>query len=112
MTTWAGVLPCACGDRGDHRVFEHQALAERAPGLGDDPELGVLVAQAGLLEAGVQLDLVDRGVDAGLRDDPLEVGGLEVGDADRAHEPLRLELDERPPGVHVRSCAGTGQWIR
>ena len=48
------------GDLGDHRVVEHLALGERAPGLGHDPELLVLAAQARLLEARVELHLVDR----------------------------------------------------
>ena len=66
------------------------ALGQRAPRLGHDPAVGVLAAQAGLLQARVQLDLVDRRGDAGLVDDPLEVGGLEVRDADRAREALLL----------------------
>ncbi len=61
MIVCAGRPGVCLGDLDDHRVFQLQALSERAPRLGDDAELVVLVAQSGLLEVGVQLDLVDRG---------------------------------------------------
>ena len=48
------------GDLGERGVVEHLALGERAPGLGDDPAVGVLAPQAALLEARVELDLVHR----------------------------------------------------
>ena len=68
-----GVLPCRSAIATIAGSSSSAALAERAPGLGRDAVLGVPGAQLGLLEARVQLDLVDRGDDAGLVDQPLEV---------------------------------------
>ena len=49
----------------------------------------------------MQLDLVDRGDDAGRGDDPLEVRHEVVRDADAAGEPGVPQLDELLPRVHV-----------
>ena len=91
--TWAGVRPtcsailvivgssstppCAIGDQASTRMPASR-LADR----------GGLVG-----EVGVHLDLVDRGHHVGLLGEPLEVGGLEVRDADGAGAALLLELD-------------------
>src|SRR6185436_9727188 len=80
---------------------EHGALGERAPRLGDDAAILVLAPQAGLLEARVELDLVDGGGHARLVDDPAQMVGLEVRDADRPDEALGLQLDERLPRLDV-----------
>src|SRR3954452_25168752 len=97
----AGGAVVRLGDAGDHRVVEDRALRERAPRLGDDPELGVDAPQLRLLEARMQLDLVARRRHAGLVDDPAQVVWLAVRHADRAREPLRLHLDERLPRLDV-----------
>ena len=59
-TTWAGVLPCDSAIATIAGSSSTSALRDRAPRLGHDAAVGVLAAQAGLLEVGVQLDLVDR----------------------------------------------------
>ena len=75
ISTCAGVLPCA-GDRGDRRVVQQPADAQRAVGLGDDAVLGVRRAQLGLIEQRMQLDLVDRGHEEGQVDDRRQVLGV------------------------------------
>src|SRR5665213_4509426 len=69
-------LCVSCGDRHDDRVLQRLPLSQRTPRLGDDPELLMLMAQAGLLEVGMQLDLIDRRRHAGLRDQALQVLSL------------------------------------
>ena len=101
-TTWAADLPWRAAISADHGVGEQlAALAERRPGLGEDAVLRVELAQFGLLQVRVQLDLVDRGHDTGLVDQPPQVRGLEVRDADRADPALLPQLHERLPGVDV-----------
>ncbi len=85
----AARAPVRLGIGEDRRILEHETLRERAPSLGDDPELLVLAAQTLLLEVGMQLDLVDRRRLTGLRDQALEVRGLEVRHADRADQAPR-----------------------
>ena len=97
-----GRLAVRLGDLDDHRVFELEALPERAPRLGEDAQTLVLAAQADLLEVGMQLDLVDRRRHAGLGDHALEVLRLEVRDADRADEPF-LPAARRTPSRSRRS---------
>ena len=108
--------PASCrgpGDLGDRRVVEHRALGQRAPGLGHDAEVRVLAAQPLLLEARVQLDLVDRRRDARLVDDPLAGGRRWKFETPiERTRPSCCRLDERLPGLHVEVLAGTGQWIR
>ena len=96
----------------EHRLVQDAALGQRAPRLGDDAQLVVLVAQARLLEVGVQLDLVDGRGHARLGDDPLQVGGLEVGDADGAGQARLLGVDERLPGLDEEVLGRHGQWMR
>ena len=50
ITTWRGRARVALGDARDRRIVQHQPLRQRAPGLGRDPQLLVLVAQADLLQ--------------------------------------------------------------
>jgi hypothetical protein len=76
-------LVVRAGDLVDGRIIEHLTLGEWAPRLGDDPELGMQAAQASLLEARMQLDLIDGRGDAGLLDLALQMRRLEVRDADR-----------------------------
>ena len=92
-------LAVPLGDRGDRLVVEQLALGERAPGLGGDAVLGVPGAQLGLLEARVQLDLVDGRPGLGLGLQPFEILDAEVGDADRARAPLLVDPFEGAPGV-------------
>ena len=47
----------------------------------------------------MHLDLVDRGHDRGAREQPLEVGGHDVADADRTDAAVGEQLFERPVGV-------------
>jgi hypothetical protein len=61
----------------------------------------------------MQLDLVDRGHDSGLADQALEVGDLEVGDADRLGAAGLLDLLQgRPRSRHRGWRAGSAKWIR
>ena len=61
----------------------------------------VKAAERALLEARVQLDLVDRRRNPGLADNPFEMFGAEIGDADRAREPLLAQSDHGPPGLDI-----------
>src|SRR6478736_3401689 len=96
------------GQLDDDRVAERPALPERAPGLGDDVVAGVEAAQRRLLEVEVELDLVHGRDDVRLVEQPLQVRHLEVGDPDGADPPVRVELLERAPGVHVAIFRGPG----
>ena len=57
----------------------------------------------------MDLDLVHGGHRAGLSGEPLEVGDLEVGDADRASPAVALELLQHLPGRHVVAVVPGGQ---
>ena len=70
--------------------------------------LGVEAPQLLLLEAEVQLDLVDRRDDLCLVDQSLEVVWLEVGHADRPDTPVGVELLQRPPRLDVTVEARLG----
>ena len=75
--------------------------AERAPGLDRDRvSLGERPRVVSRHQR-VELDLVDVGHDAGLRDQALEVRFLEVRGADRADAAVLEQLDQPPPGVDV-----------
>ncbi len=82
------------------------ALGEGAPRLGGDPAVGCSRRRPCLLEARVQLDLVDRGRDAGLVDEAPQVGRVEVRHADRADDALLAQLDERLPRLDVEVLRG------
>jgi hypothetical protein len=56
----------------------------------------------------VQLDLVDRRRHPGLLDEAVEMVGLEVRHADRADQPLLLEVDERLPRLDVQVLRRNG----
>jgi hypothetical protein len=76
-------------------------VAERAVGLDRDPEAPRRLDR-GIGEVRVQLDLVDGRDDPGLLDDPVEVGGLKVGDARGAQPPVGDELGQGSPGGDER----------
>ena len=90
------------GDAGDDGIGEKGGAPERAPGFRLDSEFVVVGAQGLLLEARVELDLVDRGREAGLADDPLQMLAVEVGDADRADPAFALQADQRLPGLDIK----------
>src|SRR5208283_966186 len=79
--------------------------AQRAPRFCLDPAFLMERPQSLLLETGMQLDLVDRGRDAGLASDPLDVVAVEVGDADRANPTFPLKADKRLPGLDIEAGA-------
>ena len=90
--------------RREQRIAEQRALAERAPRLDRDAAGGAFRAQRRLLERRVALDLVDRGNDSGLGDQPVEMVGIEVGDADRARAALLAQPDQRAPGLDIEAA--------
>ena len=105
----AGRHPVRLRGRGDGVLVERSApLAHGAPGLRADAEALVHLAHVVLREPRVQLHLVDRRHDTGVVDDPAEVLLGEVGDADRADQPVLLELDERAPRLDVLPLARVG----
>ena len=112
ISTCAGVLPCACGDRGDGRVVEQLADAQRAVGLGDDVVLGVDGAQLGLVQQRVQLDLVDRGAknDRSMMFDRCSAWKLHTP-IDRVW-PTSLAFISPPQLSTYLPCSPAGQWIR
>ena len=112
-------LAVLLGDRAERRVVEQPAAAERAPALDGDAVAGVELALVALLEARMQLDLVDHRRHAGLADDALEVVLVEVRDADRADAARLPELDQRLPRLDIvvlarapASGSGTGRAVR
>ena len=75
-------LAVSSGYLGDRFVGEGFAVvAERAVGFDGDPVPLGCFARFGVGEVGVQLELVDDGRDAGRGNNPVQVSGLEVGDA-------------------------------
>ena len=94
--TWAGVLPTSLGDLGDHRVVEHARPGRSATTPRWRCRARVGGADVVVGEVGVHLDLVHRRHDVGLGGQPLQVGRLEVGDADRARAAVLLELAPAP----------------
>ena len=91
-------------DLGQDRIVEDfrrvpVALPERPPRLGGDSALRVDAPQFGLLEVGMQLDLVDRRCDTGRVDDPLQLRRGEVRDTDRSPPSVLAQLSQRPPGL-------------
>src|SRR5574337_130933 len=89
------------GDAGKRRVGQEARAAERAPRFRLHAVKIVEGAQAPLLKARMQFDLVHRWNDAGFSDDPLEVVAVEVGDADRADLAFVLKPDHCLPAVDV-----------
>jgi hypothetical protein len=87
---------------GKHRRgVETAPLAERRPALGDDTQPVMQGAKSGLLEAGVQLDLVQDRDHSGFTDQPFQMRAHEVRHADRSHPPLLPQADQRAPGVDI-----------
>ena len=100
-------LAVPVADLGEHGVVEQVgAAADRRPALRDDVVALVGGTLLDLREVGVQLDLVDGGRHAGLRDEAGEVLGEEVGDADRRRQSFVAELDHGLPGLDVLVDAG------
>ena len=102
------------GEAGDDRVGEQvAALGERAHASVAMPASVLARADLVLLQVGVQLDLVDRRHDLGAVEQPAQVLGLEVGDADRADPAVEVEPLQRAPGLPRQAASdGSGQWIR
>ena len=101
-------LVVGLGDVGDGGVLEGAGVAALAvegdaadggPGLGEDAVLGVGGTDLGLREVRVHLDLVDRGHDAGVLQQLVEVVGHEVGDADGPHAAVLEQLLEGAVGL-------------
>src|SRR5215207_8729994 len=94
------------GDAFDGRILQQAAAAERAPAFDADIVFGMKFALVALLEAGVELDLVDDGRDAGFADDPLEMVLIEIRNADRLDAASLPELDQRLPCLDISVLAG------
>src|SRR3954454_9800378 len=90
--------PERVGDPRDHRVVEDVALRDRRPRFGGDAVLPAVGVDLLVGEVGVQLDLIHRRFDVALGREALEVGDLEVRDADRTGPAVRPELLQRLPG--------------
>src|SRR5699024_2149436 len=98
----------ALGDRGDGGVLEVGAATEGRVRLDGDAVAEGAREDVGLLERRVDLDLVDDGQDVGGRDEPVEVVGEEVRDADRADGAVGVELLEGAPRLDVEVEARDG----
>jgi hypothetical protein len=62
----------------------------------------------GLLETGMDLDLVDDRLHPGLVDDAVEMLALEVRDSDGADAAIFLELHQYLPGIDEETFPGSG----
>ena len=89
------------GDLGDDRVIDESARSKWAPRLGLDTEARVDIAEFGLRQPRVELDLVDGRDHTGLIDDLAQVGVVEVGDANRSRAAFLAQADECAPRVEV-----------
>src|SRR5450756_1875436 len=89
------------GDSADRRVVEEVAAAHRTPALCGDALGPVVVEHRSLGEVRVQLDLVDRGQDAGLGFETVDLRGGEVRDPDGANHALALEPDHGLSLIHI-----------
>src|SRR5665811_1974750 len=74
---------------------------QRTPALCGDALGPVVVEHRSLGEVRVQLDLVDRGQDAGLGFETVDLRGGEVRDPDGANQALALEPDHGAPRLDV-----------
>ena len=98
----AGAATDLRGDASHHGVLEQSVVPpEGAPPLGDDPVLGMEGHCGRPDEIRVAFDLVDLRGHARLGHDPLQVLGLEVGDADRPGPALLAQRDEALPPVDL-----------
>ena len=102
----AAVTPVLGRERQDHGILQDLPAAQRAPCLREDAELAVLFAEFVLLEPGMQLDLVDGGHHFGGLQQPVQVGRLEVGDADGPDPALAVERFQRPLGFGEQARSG------
>ena len=113
-TTCAGVRPTRAAISPIVVVVEDRALRDRRPGLGSDAVARVGGADASLAKYGCTSIWLTAGTTPVSATMPVEVVGLEVGDADRAApgRPGRLvsvrQVETKSPSYSV----GRGQWIR
>ena len=97
------------GESDDRRVFDDAPLApQRTPGLGEHADLCVIGQRGGLREVGVQLDLVDTRVLAGLGVHAVEVFGQEVAHADGADQAAVAGVQQGLEGLDVEAALGVG----
>src|SRR5687767_6529926 len=61
-----------------------------------------------LLKPGMEFDLVDRGRDSGLADDPLQMVLIEIRNADRPDPAAIPKFDQRLPRLDIFILAGHG----
>ena len=99
MMICAGRAAVARRNGADDRIVKVLALPQRTPALGGDAQRFMPGDQFTLLELRVQLDLVEHRDDPCRLDDAVEVLGVEVRDADRAHLALFLQAHQGPPRV-------------
>lgn len=93
----------------DRLVLQHLiGTAQRTPGLGDDAMCGVVSALFGLLEVGVQLNLVDAGGHCGGTNQHIDVTGQEVADADMPDQSVTLCVDKSLPCLDVEALGRVG----
>ena len=74
-------------------------VGEGGVGGHGDGVVFVPLDEVGLLEVGVQFELVDGGLDGRLGDELVELMRGEVGDADVAHFACREQLFHTKPGL-------------
>src|ERR1700733_13978989 len=94
-------FPMLGGDLDKRRLAQQAASAERAPGFRLDALLVVKRAERLLLKFWMKLDLVHRRRDARLANDPFDVIGIEIRDADRANPLILLETNQRLPAFDI-----------
>src|SRR5690606_17790544 len=96
------------GNLDQYGLLEHRSAAEWRIGLVADIVLAKIGADSTLLVFRVGLDLVDDRGHAGLVNNPLEMFGQEIGDADAPDQPILAGLDERLPGIDI--VVARGSW--
>ena len=90
-------LTLLLGDLLQNRVVEDVALRDRRPCLGRDAVVGVECPQIVLRQIGVHLDLIHRGHDLGLGEEPLEVVLLKIRHSDGSRLAVGVDLLQRLP---------------
>ena len=98
----------AFGDGPDGGGGEGFSAAEWRPALGDDAACRVGGAEGGLLELGVEFDLVEDGGDACFIGQAIEFSGVEVGGADGGDCAIVPQFDQGAPCVYVLVAGGAG----
>jgi hypothetical protein len=91
------------GDGADGGIGDQLAVRERAPRLGGDAMTGVELANLGLRQSWVQLDLIDGRDRVRFREQPLPCGRGEVADADTTGQAVASDLLQRPPALDVET---------